>query len=296
MTAALTWSGPAFAQDDQERPRFDGLGCREVRNLDATQYWFWDAYFGVVDIEDFPYDRWGRLAIEPTVCLRIRLAALDDAGHRTAGYRQAVPELLKWVAEGEPDGFPDPDSSLARQHLERITGRKFDTRRQWIDWWSENQPFVLWSEDSGHLEVVEDAREAGESLGNDSLVLDAEGYWFYAGRGWLSERSSGDDFLFGSVRVPPHGYSFRVPLSELSDRSAKERGYRRALENLVVDGLMHPELGGASLDSVIKQMSALTGQSFVERSDWIRWWTLYRTRLVLSADGQHLIPRSSRRH
>ena len=77
----------------------------------------------------------------------------------------------------------------------------------------------------------------------------------------------------------------------LTDREAKEHGYRRALENLVVDGLLSLENEGADLDSVIRQITQLTDQRFTDRDRWIDWWNENHERLALSDDGTHLVVR-----
>ncbi len=260
-----------------------------MRQLDATQYWFWDGYFGVVDLHDFTYERWGRLGVEPAVCFRIALVILDNPTQRTAGYRQAVSELIRWVAE---DARADDDSSkLARDHLERLTDQDFRAQGEWSAWWNEAGSYAFWSEDEGRLEIATDTTDITEALARNDLLLDGEEYWFYAGRGWLSGGEEEGNFVFGSLRIPPHGFNFRVEATQLSDRDAKERGYRRALENLVADGLMLPTPRPQGLDSILRQMSTLTGESFADRDAWLGWWNTNRSRLVLSADGTRLIVR-----
>ena len=260
-----------------------------MRQLDATQYWFWDGYFGVVDIHDFTYERLGRLGVEPTVCFRIALVVLDNPTQRTAGYRQAISELIRWVAD-DPD--TDEDSSeLSRDHLERLTGQDFESKGEWAGWWNEARSYAFWSEDAGRLEIATDAADVNEALTPDDLLLDAEEYWFYTGRGWLSESAEEGNFMLGSLRIPPHGYNFRVDAAQLRDRTAKERGYRRALENLVADGLMLPAAQPQGLDSILRQMGTLTGESFADRDAGLGWWNTNRSRLVLSADGTRLIVR-----
>jgi hypothetical protein len=283
----LLVAAPAAAQSVRE-----GIGdvpCREVRILDATQYWFWDGYFGLVDLHDLPYERWGRLGVDPSICFRVALVVVNDAQRRTAGYRLAIPELLKWV--GEDPGSDDQSSKLARAQLRRITGHDFERQSDWTAWWEEHQAYVLWSDANGRLEVVSEAHDAGEVLSHQALLLEAEEYWFYAGRGWVTASQAVGDFVLGSLSIPPHGYSFRVQRTRLDDRGAKERGYRRALENLIVDGLLSPELGDGRLHSVLERVAALTEPDFADRDSWVEWWESNRRRLVLSADGDRLVVR-----
>ena len=274
---------PASAQDeDVVYPP-----CREVRSVDAMEYWFWDAYFGHVDVHDFTHERWGRLGVEPTICFRIALVVIDNPRLRTAGYRQAVTELLQWA---QSDGN-DESSERIFEQLERITGEEFDSRAEWAEWWAESEPFVTWSAEEERLVVVEDAQQAGEVVHEDALLLEAEEYWFYDGRGWIAEGETVGEQVYGTVLIPPHDFNFRIATSDLQDRGAKERGYRRALDNLFVDGLLLPDLGAARHTSIIERLAELTGDSRTDRDAWIDWWNQNRQRLVLSPAGDRLVVR-----
>jgi len=263
--------------------------CREVRNLDAMQYWFWEGYFGLTDVHDFTHERWGRLELDPAVCFRIALVVVDNPQLKTSGYRQAVTELLQWVAVDSDD--VDDNAKHAAEHLERITGEDFETLAEWSAWWEASEAFVMWSEDEERLVVMEDALEAGEVVHEDALLLEPEEYWFYAGRGWISASDPVGEFVFGSVLIPPHDFNFRAVAADLQDLGAKERGYRRALENLFVDGMLLPELSDANLDHLMRRLADITGESFADRDSWVTWWNDNRDRLVLSAAGDHLVAR-----
>jgi hypothetical protein len=286
MSAALLPATPALAQEEQAI----GVDCREVRSLDALQYWFWDGYSGLVDVHDFTHERWGRLGLEPSICFRIALVLVDDPQQKSAGYRQAVNELIQWVVD---DGDADDDNAkLAATQLKRLTGEDFDTPADWSTWWEESRDFVMWSEDKERLVVVTEALASGEVVHDNALLLDAEEYWFDAARGWMSATAPVGEYVFGSVLIPPHDFNFRAYSDQLDDRGAKERGYRRALENLFVDGLLLSDLAGKGLETVIGQISSLTEESFVDRGSWVAWWNRSRDRLTLSADGTRLVVRN----
>ena len=75
------------------------------------------------------------------------------------------------------------------------------------------------------------------------------------------------------------------------DRDAKERGYLRALENMIVDGLLLPNLIGDSLEWSIAQIATLTVESYVDRHSWVDWWNTNGDRLILSGSVNRLIVR-----
>ncbi len=276
-------AAPAFAQGQGP-----GARCREMRTLDAMEYWFWDAFSGLTDVIDISEERLGRLAVDRNICFRIALVTLENPQQKNAGIRQAVSELIMWISEADVD---KDSADRAMDQLERITGEEFDTYAEWTGWWEPRSDFVLWSDEEERLIVVTSAMEAGEAIYDEAMVLTAEEYWFYAGRGWLLESEPVGNYVLGTVLIPPHDFNFRIEAAELDDRDAKDRGFRRALENMVVDGLLSPALRGDDLQSIIQQIAALTEESYADRDSWVAWWNTYGDRLVLSASGDRLIVR-----
>lgn len=266
--------------------------CRELRRFDAATYWFWDAYFGVTDEVEVAGEQQGRLSLDEAVCFRISRDLLDDPVARTQGYREAVDQLIQWVSEA-PDSDDDPGSmgGRARLALQQLTGRRMDDGERWIDWWNANRAYV-WSADSrGRLRVVEAAKAARAPMDEDALILDAEEYWFYEGRGWISRLESRGEYLLGEVLIPPHGYGFRAHAAEIDDRGAKESGYLLALENLMVDGLMAADLPAGTARDLMARARDLTDQRFDSPEAWVHWWRRHQDRLELAVDGQRLVAR-----
>ncbi|MCH7824435.1 MAG: hypothetical protein IH849_06495 [Acidobacteria bacterium] len=276
-------AAPAFAQ---EQPL--GARCRELRTLDAMEYWFWDAFSGLTNVIDVGQERLGRLAVDPNICFRIAVVTLENPQQKNAGIRQAVSELIMWLAGTDLD---KDSAERAMDQLERITGEEFDTYAEWTGWWEPRSDFVLWSDEEDRLIVVASAMEAGEPIHDEAMLLTAEEYWFYAGRGWILESEPVGTYVLGTVLIPPHDLNFRIEATDLDGRGAKERGFRRALGNMIVDGLLSPELRGDSLGSIIEQIATLTEENYVDRDSWVAWWNTYGGRLVLSASGDRLIVR-----
>ena len=262
--------------------------CREMRTLDAMEYWFWDAFSGLAEVHDLGQERVGRLEMDPAICFRIAVLTVDNPQQKNAGIRQAVGELIMWLAG---DDAPEDEVERAAERLERITGERFDTYIEWDEWWTARSDFVLWSEEEDRLVVVESAMAAGEAIHDEALVLSPEEYWFYAGRGWLLQDEAVGRYVLGTVLIPPHDFNFRIERTELDNRGAKESGYRRALENLVVDGLLLPEISASSLQTIVTQMEALTGETHADREAWVAWWNANSDRLALSASGDRLVVR-----
>ena len=272
-----------FAREQQR-----GARCREVRTLDAMEYWFWYAFSGLTDVIDIGQERLGRLAIDRRVCFRIALVTLENPQQKNAGVRQAVSELIMWIADDELD---KDTTKRTMNQLRQITGEEFDTFDDWAGWWEPRSDFVLWSDEEDRLIVITSAMEAGEAIHDEAMVLTAEEYWFYTGRGWVLKSEAVGAYVLGTLRIPPHDFNFRIEVSELDGRGAKERGLRRALGNMIVDGLLSPELGDNSLGTIIEQIGTLTEESYADRDSWVAWWNTYGDRLVLSASGDRLVVR-----
>jgi hypothetical protein len=262
--------------------------CIDIRVLDATQYWFWNGYFGVTEITDLGNERIGRAVVDPGICFRVLRARLDDPNAKTRGYRLAVEELLKWVTDESPPEGEESNSSMAREQLSEITGQRFRAVEEWVSWWATNQDFVWWSEGDDRLVVDAGARRTGTPLLDDVMVLTAEEYWFYEGRGWMSNPQIAGEFVRGAVLMPPQLYNFSIRADELDDIDSKRAGYTRAVQSLIFDGLLSPELQGTDQESVITLLSELTGQSFDSRNAWIRWWDRNHRSLQLTPEGDRL--------
>lgn len=266
--------------------------CREVRRFDATTYWFWDAYFGTEDEVERGPERQGRLVLDEAICFRVSVEVLDDPVARTTGYREAVDQLVQWVDDSpEADDDDDSEAGRAREALRELTGLRMSGGETWASWWQDNRDYAWTAERPGRLEIVEAAKAAGAPIDEHALVLDAEEYWFYEGRGWISRLESRGEYLLGEVRIPPHGYGFRAHTAEIDDRGAKENGYRLALENLMVDGLMSPDLSRSTARDLMARARALTGQDFDSPEAWVGWWEDHKGRLALASDGDRLVSR-----
>jgi hypothetical protein len=272
----------------QREPEMIIEECIDIRVLDATQYWFWSGYFGVTEITDLGNERIGRVVVDPNICFRVLRTGLDDPSAKTRGYRLAVEELLKWVTDEPPPEGEDSNSSMARERLTEITGQRFREAEAWVSWWNTNRDFLWWSQSEERLLVDVEARRAGTPLLDDVVVLSAEEYWFYEARGWMSSAQVAGEYVRGAVLMPPQLYNFRIRAEELEDTEAKRAGYTRAVQNLIFDGLLSPELQGTDQASVNALLFNLTGQRFDNRNAWIRWWDRNHLSLQLTPGGERL--------
>jgi hypothetical protein len=79
-----------------------------------------------------------------------------DPSQQTAGYRQAVEELIEALARTET-------RQAANERLESLTGNRFSSSENWRTWLSANSPFLYFSTSSMQLKVDFGAAAIGQS-------------------------------------------------------------------------------------------------------------------------------------
>ncbi len=262
--------------------------CQTVREFSGVNYWLWEGYVGVEDVIDDGVMLTGRVSSDLGICFRVSRLALKNPLARTQGYKLAVMEWFKRLPKQAEQWETDPESRIARQHLEILTGQDFPSQEQWTEWWEENNDYLLWSDAVGHLIIDEEAKlaqtpvvEAGE--------ITATQYWFWQARNWLKDIREDGVFIRGQGWTE-HGYQkFRISKGALRDRTAKEEGYKEAVRGYILGGVALPELKGAALEQFMARLRDLTGESFQKREEWVEWWNEHKDRLVLSTDGRRLV-------
>lgn len=262
--------------------------CQTVRELSGVNYWLWEGYGGVEDVVDDGVMLTGRVSSTPDICFRVARLALEEPLARTHGYKLAIMEWFKRLPREPAKWETDPESHTARQHLKILTAQDFPSQEQWTKWWEENNDYLLWSDAAGHLIIDEEAKRAQTPV-LEPGEIPATQYWFWQARDWLKDIHEDGAFIRGQGWTE-HGYQkFRIPKGALTDRAAKEEGYKEAVRGYILGGVTLPELKGAALEKFMVRLRDLTGESFQKREEWVEWWNEHKDRLVLSADGQRLV-------
>ena len=263
--------------------------CREVREFSGESYWLWQGYLGVENVVDEGLALKGRLSNDPGICFQVLRSEVDMPFAQTRGYKLAVLEWFKRLSPDPRQGETDADGLTARQNLKALTGQHFALRQEWTQWWVANNDYLLWSDASGHLIVDEKAKLAQAPIAEEIGEISATQYWFWQARNWLKDIREDGAFIRGQGWTE-HGYQkFRIPKGALTDRAAKEEGYKEAVKGYILGGVALPELKDAALEEFMARLRELTGESFQKREEWVEWWTEHKDRLVLSTDGQRLV-------
>lgn len=270
------------------RAEVNGSECQTVRELSGVNYWLWEGYVGAEDVVDDGVTLTGRVSSDPDICFRVSRLALEEPLARTHGYKLAVMEWFKQLPREAERWETDPEGYTARQHLKILTGQDFASQEQWTKWWMENNEYLLWSDAVGHLIIDEEAKRAQTPVLEPGEIT-ATQYWFWQARDWLKDIREEDAFIRGQGWTE-HGYQkFRISKGALTDRTAKEAGYKEAVKGYILGGVALPELKDAALEKFMARLRDLTGESFQKREEWMEWWNEHKDRLVLSTDGQRLV-------
>lgn len=272
-------------------PTANAAACREVRNSSGVNYWFWQGYSGVEDTIEEGLAVTGHLSTDPSVCLRVLRSELNEPSARTQGYKLAVLEWFKRLPVNLEQPPHDADDLTARQHLRALTGQEFSSREQWTHWWVDNNDYLRWSDTAGRLVVDEEAKRARAPIAEAVQEITPTYYWYLQARDWLKEVHEAGESISGQAWTE-HGYTkFRVAKSVLSDRAAKEQGYKDAVRAYIVTDAASPTVTGAAAEKFMTRLRELTDENFREREEWLQWWTENADRLALSEDGQRLVVR-----
>lgn len=286
ITVVVIWAtaSPALATQEME--------CSTYR-YSAEEYWFWEGYLGFANVEEQGDEIFGRLLGDPSICFRVEVAELDDPAARTRGYKEAIEQWYLRIPDAA-DRWSDPDVVRAREALARLTGERFDQRADLKSWLAENNDYLLFSEEEGHLTVVKEAKKSGRPLVQAAGKISASQYWSLEGRGWILESFDRGDVLVLRAWIPPDqgGLLVKVNKAELDDRSSKEDGYRHAVGLMILDGVGLKGLSDAGFKKLATRLESITGESYSTASEWIEWWNRNKDDLVLSSDGHRLTVRS----
>jgi len=267
--------------------------CREQRNFNGEEFWFWEAHTGVENIQDRDNYRFGRLVNDPGICFRVPLASIAEPIARTVGYKRATAELHGMVYVKQAD-WNQPALHVLRAKITKLTGQDFSSFSQFQTWWFENNDYLIWSEAEGHLIVDEAAKRTKNPIAplHPIQEINAERYWFFEGMGWLRQTGEDSEYIEGTAWTGDKEQKVRIQKVYLTDRAAKQRGYLEAVKTIIQDRLSLKELGITGERELINRLQVITGKKLEDRQSWIQWWTVNRSSLVLSQDGQRLIQQS----
>jgi hypothetical protein len=265
-------------------------GCKEMR-LSGREYWFYELAFGMEGVTNTPAAVTGRLLGPPPFdfCFEAPRAEVEDGLNRTNGYIEAIGRLARDLTSDAKAWDTDAHSLEVRAKIEAVTGRKFKTPDEFGKWYADRD-FLHWSPTRGALLLDEQAkRERRRITELDVGELNSASYWSLEASGYISESSRDGEFLRGVYWDGFEDRRFRIPASTLTDRVAREAGYRKAARILMsqLERARAPEPGW--LDKKLKQCGSLTGRSFKTSEEWIQWCTANCDRLRLSPDGTSLV-------
>jgi hypothetical protein len=267
-------------------------GCTKDMRLSGREYWFYELAFGMEGVSQTPEVVTGKSLGPPPFdfCFEARRSEVEDGLNRTNGYIEAIGRLARDLTE-EPKAWDTDSRSLeVRSKIEAVAGRKFKTPDDFGKWYGDRD-FLHWSPTRGALLLDEQAkRERRRITELDVGELTSASYWSLEASGYISESSRDGEFLRGVYWDGFEDRRFRIPASTLTDRVAREAGYRKAARILTsqLERAKAPDPGW--LEKKLKQCSSLTGRSFKTSEEWVQWCEVNCDRLRLSPDGLSLVP------
>jgi hypothetical protein len=270
---------PAVAQSGPCQPR------------DPISYWLWERYSGVGIIGETggqrQWTQFGRL--DP--CYTTPLSGINEPMARIWGYRMALEEWSKSLPF-DAKQWSTPETVAVRQKISQLLGRNFESLADFQKWWQENADYLIVDEATHKMVVDEQAKAAKRPIStrNAEHEISAENYWFYEGMRGLVEVIDDADSLRGKTATYDSHEAeirFRISKPALTDRQAKEAGYKRAV-SLLIEKLGEQVEERGQTRSLQSALTRITGRKFGTASEWENWWRARKQTITLDREGAAL--------
>ena len=289
-------------------------GCQSMGMISRKQLWFYEAQ--LQPIKQNPSGTQGSFENNPELCFLIfgtggGLSSNKQSQYpldiltRTYGYMNALEKWSYWKPLGlHPQDWPG--STTIGERIMQLTGLRFNKRNELKNWYLENEPYLIWSEDKNLLIVEEEMKEKGISA-NDykPFEIKAEVFWLEHARSLVSEWKT-DKYIRGELY--PNRYSgmqdFKAPLSVLNDFKTKEEVYQRLIiaqighlrefKSIEETKKWNPAKGPHYL-YITWVLRKVTGQNFQSPQEWVAWHNKYKSSgFVFSEDKKYLVPKKNK--
>ena len=205
-------------------------------------------------------------------------------------------------------------SKTVEKRIEELTGESFNSIEEWRAWWVENWEYLVWSDKKDLLILDSEAKNEKKAF-VPFREISAEDYWFFIGSGRFRNINNIGSFTFFRTRgfVGHDSFNAKINLKEIDDLPAKEKGYKRVVEDFIselkkmedslniINRLVTHEPARSrglaeleeAIEKLIQKLKLITKQDFGNSDEWKRWYEKNKDRLVLSQDGEGLIVKKS---
>ena len=267
--------------------------CPHQRQLSAGDYWMQHDLGETQGVHDQSGDRIGYLGRDSAVCFRVPLADINAPLAKLTGAKRAAAELLHSIY-ARRDAWDQPEVVDLRRKFTAIVGQEFASFEQLQRWWIENNDYLAWSDARAQLVLDEKAKQSRAAIAPLKPVqqITAQKYWMLEAMGWLRDVREDGSTLQATAWDGERDTKVSIAKRDTEDRAARQAGYLQAARTIVEDRFTLPELGADSERKLVERLQHITNERLSDRGSWIAWWKANRTRLVLSADGAHLVPKS----
>jgi hypothetical protein len=264
--------------------------CSNEKKLTGHEYWFYELTVGVEHSSQTETEILGRSLGAPPFdfCFRVPVAEVWEPTERTKGYVEGIGRLSVGLSAEKQAWATDERTTEVRAKIENVSGLKFKTPADFGKWY-DDRDFLHWSDAHSALAVDLQAKKEQRRITEiDVVEISPESYWTLEGSGHLSESAREGDLMRGRYWDGFNERRFKIPVSALADRGARENGYKKAAKVLAnqLDRRRAPD--AKWLNATLGRYENLTGQHFGRPEDWVQWCKVNCDQLKLAADGQRL--------
>lgn len=290
-----------------QEPKAPQTDCKEKREISPTNYWFWQAYPGVVDVAQADGKLTGRLDHGGrSLCFSLDLKMLEDKDSKLLGYKKAVGELYRLQRASEEVleyyKWDQRDKAIIAsleaeiktidQRIKALIGVDIPAENGFVEWWKNNEDYMYLSDDGTRLLLDTEAKQAAKPIQdtNPEREVTAADYWWLSSEPEYKQTKETEYYIHGELTRDHFLEKIRVEKSKLNDLGIKEQVYKTKLSDEILYFKNAPDAKQLSyLQFANARLKNITGLSFADGQLWINWWEKNKDKLKLRKDGSILI-------
>ena len=232
----------------------------------------------------------GRLISNPKDCF-MAFWGLTDQLARARGYKFAIE---KWVSLYPLNHHFDwwPDWIDIQVRLSQLTGKMFQSKKEFGKWWGENKDYLTAPKSLGQLIVDKKAKASNKTISKIvKMDISAENYWSVVSQDSFFDKWEDEQYIYGQAWEYPSRFIYyaKILKSKTTKRKPIEKAFLDILRFMATQENKNYESKATFSNSQYHQIKRITGITFNSSKELAEWWKTNKDNLALSEDGKQLI-------
>ena len=260
--------------------------CPSYQTFTTRIYWSWEVLSESQDVEEDDIYRRGRNPDEG-FCFVVKLSDLEDPMQRAYGAKYALTQLIRFGNLN--DIVRASKGKTSSEILFRYTGKNFELKKEWQDWWAANKDYLVWSNEADRLIIDAQAKRERYPISRFYESLPSKKFWLAIVYNHLKRihRNKKGNLLLGLLN--PGLYDgptwVSMPVAVLGDRDTQEEVYKEFVDTTILYMLPDKKFEREGMES----LKEYTGWKFNSAEAWVEWYENNKSNLALSEDRERLV-------